>query len=129
VNSGERQVLIVDDDLDIRETLSELLEHRGFDVVTAENGLAALKLLRSSRAAPSVILLDLMMPVMDGYSFLEERKKDSALATIPVAIVTAGHAVDRGRLGNAPPIVSKPIDVSKLVGILDHLRPAVGPPP
>ena len=114
-------VLIVDDDLDIREVLADTLQDRGFNVITAANGLEALELVRSMPAPPSVILLDLMMPVMDGYGFLDERRKDPALASIPVAIVTAGHGVDRNRLGNGAPILSKPFNVPKLLGILHDL--------
>jgi CheY-like chemotaxis protein len=120
------QVLIVDDDLDIRETLADVLEDRGFATITAPNGLEALQLLRRIAAPPSVILLDLMMPVMDGYGFLEERKKDPTLSSIPVAIITAGHGMERGRLGNGAPIVPKPINVSKLVSILHDLRSGAG---
>ena len=58
----------------------------------------ALTLLRSLDAPPAAILLDLMMPVMDGYGFLEEHRKIPSLAVIPVAIITAGHGVDRSRI-------------------------------
>ncbi|HWC75025.1 MAG TPA: response regulator [Gemmatimonadales bacterium] len=115
-------ILVVDDDLDLRETLADTLKDRGFDVVTAANGLEALKLVRSLASPPSVILLDLMMPVMDGYGFLEERRKDPGLASIPLAIVTAGHGVDRKRLGNGAPIVPKPFNLPQLLGILHQLR-------
>jgi CheY-like chemotaxis protein len=114
-------VLIVDDDLDIRETLAEVLEEHGFEVITATNGSEALKLVRSMAAPPSVILLDLMMPVMDGYRFLEERRKDPAVASIPVAIITAGHGVDRSRLGKGALIIPKPIDLPQLVRVLHGL--------
>ncbi len=117
-----RKILIVDDDLDIRELLAELLESRGFDVATAGNGLEAIELLKSMTAPPSIILLDLMMPIMDGYAFLEERKKDDVLASIPVAIITAGHCVDRSQLGGAGTIVNKPIDPQKLVRAIDSLQ-------
>lgn len=117
-----RPVLLVDDDLDIRETLADILQHRGFDVITAANGCEALKVLRRLAFPPSAILLDLMMPVMDGYGFLEEHKKDPSLASIPIAIITAGHGVDRSRLGNDAPIVPKPIDLPQLVSLLHHLR-------
>jgi CheY-like chemotaxis protein len=119
-------VLLVDDDLDIREAMADMLEDRGFAVVTAANGFEALKLVRGMIAPPSVILLDLMMPVMDGYGFLEERRKDPALASIPVAIVTAGHGVDPNRLINGAPIIAKPIDVPKLIGVLQDLRSGAG---
>jgi CheY-like chemotaxis protein len=108
----------VDDDLDIREVLAEALEQEGFEVTTATNGLDALQVIRRMTTLPSVILLDLMMPIMDGYGFLEERRKDAQLTSIPVAIITAGHGVDRNRLGNGTVIIPKPIDMPKLVGVL-----------
>lgn len=119
MNTGP--ILIVDDDLDIRELLSEMLEDRGFDVVTAPNGLEALKLVESMATPPSTILLDLMMPVMDGYTFLEQRQKSPTLASIPVAVVTAGHGVDRSRLGSAT-LLPKPMDFTKLLDLLRDLR-------
>jgi CheY-like chemotaxis protein len=117
----KRAVLVVDDDLDIREALTDTLEDRGFSVMSAANGHEALALLRSLDVPPAVILLDLMMPIMDGYGFLEEHRKDAALAVIPVAIITAGHGVDRSRIGEVTPIVPKPIDVPRLFSILDAL--------
>jgi CheY-like chemotaxis protein len=114
-------IVLVDDDADIREALSELLEDRGFQVRTATNGQEALALLHSLSAPPSAILLDLMMPLMDGYGFLEQQRKDPALAAIPVAIVTAGHAVDRTRVGLVIPIIGKPINVPTLCRTLDDL--------
>jgi CheY-like chemotaxis protein len=125
---SRKSVLIVDDDLDIREVLAETLEGRGFDVATAANGLDALTVLRGSRVRPSVILLDLMMPIMDGYAFLEHRRQDPILASIPLATVTAGHGIDRDRLGDGFDIVRKPFDVSRLVGILHTLTSSEGRP-
>jgi len=118
---SRKSVLIVDDDLDIREVLAETLEGRGFEVATAANGLDALAVLRDLPVRPSVILLDLMMPIMDGYAFLDQRRKDPVLASIPLAIVTAGHGVDRDRLGDGVDIVRKPFDVPRLVGIIHTL--------
>jgi CheY-like chemotaxis protein len=117
-----RKILIVDDDIDIRELLTELLEIRGFDVITAGNGREAIDLVRRMTNPPSVILLDLMMPIMDGYGFLEERKKDDTLASIPVAIITAGYGLDRDQLRSAAAIVRKPIDPMKLVNVIDSLH-------
>jgi len=62
-----------------------------------------------------------MMPIMDGYGFIEHRGRDPALASIPIAIVTAGYGVDRDRLGTDVPIVHKPFDVRQLLGLLDTL--------
>jgi len=116
---ANRKILLVEDDLDVREALADTLEDRGFEVITAANGLEALDLLRRVEA-PSLVLLDLMMPVMDGYEFLEAQRRDPILAAIPVAIVTAGQ-VDRRRVGDSPPVVAKPIKIPQLMSVLERL--------
>jgi CheY-like chemotaxis protein len=116
-------VLLVEDDRDIREILAETLTDLGFEVATAANGLDALELVRGQKARPGVILLDLMMPVMDGYAFLEERSKDPELATVPVLVITAGYRVDRRRLGRVR-VIWKPFDLPRLVGALRELQDA-----
>src|SRR5450432_1078800 len=118
---GPGPVLVVEDDVDIREALAETLENLGFHVVTAANGRDALTLLRQLAVPPSVILLDLLMPVLDGYGFLEERRKSAELAAIPVVIVTAGYNADRDRLGVGQLILRKPLDMPQLMGILRDL--------
>jgi CheY-like chemotaxis protein len=115
-------VLIVDDDIDVRESFSDALESRGFTVLTASNGELALVLLRTLPSPPGVILLDLMMPVMDGYHFLEACRKDPALAEIPVAVISAGHAVDQSRLTNASLVLRKPLRAEALVGAVLELQ-------
>ena len=115
-------VLIVDDDPDIREVLAEALVDLGFEVVTAVHGRDALTLLARMAVPPSAILLDLMMPIMDGYGFLEERTKDGALRSIPLAIVTAGHGIDRARIGADTTIVRKPFDMDLLVRVLRSMQ-------
>lgn len=114
-------VLIVDDDVDIREALAEILEQRGFAVTSAPNGAAAVRELRAMDKPPGAILLDLMMPVMDGYEFLELRRREPFLASIPVIVITAGHGVDRARVGEATPVIPKPIELSKLMSALQQL--------
>ena len=116
-----RSVLIVDDDVDIREILADMLAETGFEVTTACNGLEAIAAIRRMEVKPGVILLDLMMPVMDGYGFLRQRHLDPDLASIPIAIFTAGHGVDRDRLGDDLPIVYKPFDVPQLLDVLRAL--------
>jgi len=81
-------ILVVDDDASIRTAMRELLETEGYDVTEAANGLAALGKLRAG-LRPAVILLDLMMPVMDGWDLRTEQLRDPELAGIPVLIVTA----------------------------------------
>lgn len=97
-------VLVVDDELDIREALTEWLTSQGYDALGASNGREALAQLRSRRAAPDAILLDMMMPIMDGLSFRWEQLADPALADIPVIILSASgychaSAVELGTAG------------------------------
>ncbi len=115
-------VLVVDDDPDIREALADLLIDRGLPVVTAMNGADALQVIRGLAAPPSVVLLDIMMPVMDGYGFLDERRADPALSAIPVAVITAGHGVDHARIGELIPVLPKPLDVARLMETVRRLR-------
>ena len=90
-------VLIVDDDDGIRESLADVLGDLGYDVVTAPHGKAAIDLLRTG-TKPGVILLDLMMPVMDGWAFREAQQKDASIKDIPVVVITAGDTSDFGQL-------------------------------
>jgi CheY-like chemotaxis protein len=83
--------------------------------------LEALALLHELEVPPAVILLDLMMPIMDGYGFLEELRKDASLPSIPVAVITAGYGVDRSRLDLSTPIVAKPIDIPRLIRTIGGL--------
>jgi CheY-like chemotaxis protein len=85
-------VLLVDDDAAIREALMEVLVDEGFAVHPAENGRVALDWLRSNGSSgnrPCVVLLDLMMPVMDGRTFLSARDADPSLSAIPVLVISA----------------------------------------
>jgi two-component system, chemotaxis family, chemotaxis protein CheY len=120
----DRSILIVDDDAFILEALAELLRDEGYEVRTATNGREALEALAQSCAR--VILLDLMMPIMDGYGFLEQRRLDPALVAIPVAIVTAGHGIDHHRIGDGLQVIRKPFDVARLLGILNALGSGAG---
>lgn len=102
-------VLVVDDDLSVRTALKELFETEGYAVAVAANGRAALNHLRGG-LRPSVILLDLMMPVMDGWDFRAEQLADPALKDLPVFILTAvGFSANtvRAQFGNIP-FVPKP---------------------
>ena len=86
---GSHIVIIVDDDVDIRETVAEALEDEGYSVKAAANGKEALELLRTE-PPPCLILLDLMMPVMDGHQFRAAQQSDPAWAAIPVVVMSAG---------------------------------------
>src|ERR1700757_4020103 len=85
-----KPVLIVEDDLDIAESLAAALESAGYTTLTATDGKAALEILRRGNTEVCLILLDLMMPVMDGWEFRARQKTDPSLSGIPIVILSAG---------------------------------------
>lgn len=114
-----KRVLIVEDNEATRETLSLILRSGGFDVATADNGRSALDMLRVHER-PSVILLDLMMPVMDGWQFRAEQRRDERIADIPVVVCTASEASRaHDDTLRAAAYLTKPIEIAEL---LDAIR-------
>jgi CheY-like chemotaxis protein len=105
-------ILIVEDDNVIRESLSEVLADEGYTVVTARHGGEALSLLKAG-GLPCVILLDLMMPVMDGWELLEIMQQDATLSTIPVVVVSASREKRQPR--GAVRFIRKPINLEILL--------------
>jgi signal transduction histidine kinase len=114
-----KTLLIVEDDKDIREALDGLLSMEGYQVAGCANGLEALQYLRRS-PAPDVILLDLMMPVMDGWQFRVEQKKDPALASIPVVALSADNTPKAAAI-DAEAYLKKPVDFDTLLGTIERL--------
>jgi two-component system chemotaxis response regulator CheY len=114
-------ILIVDDDIDVRRSLSDFLEDEGYSVAAASNGRIALDLLRGG-VRPALILLDLMMPGMDGWDFRQAQLEDPALASVPVVIVTAsGFSAEAINRQFAPAaFVSKPIQPTMLLEAIDR---------
>lgn len=110
-----RAVLVVDDDRDVRDTLAEVLADAGYAVTTAEDGRAALAQLRGATRLPSVILLDLMMPTMDGWQFRTEQKKDARLSPIPIV---AFSARDNARTLDAAEWLRKPVTLDALLSVV-----------
>jgi len=110
-------VLIVEDERAARTGMEKILLLAGYAPVSAENGQEALELLRSGVPA-SVILLDLIMPVMDGWAFRREQLRDPRLAHIPVIVLSALH---HGWVEGVPPTLPKPINVKQLLAELDEL--------
>ena len=114
--------LIVEDDVDTSEMLGRFLELEGYHVETAANGKVALERLGSG-VGPCVILLDLMMPVMDGWQFRQAQIRDAALADIPVIVVSAAGR-DRLEKIQADAYLSKPVDLDELLGcVTQFCRP------
>ena len=113
-------VMIVEDDRDTREMLGRFLELEGFDVRTAANGQLALDALQE-QARPCVILLDLMMPVMNGWQFREQQVRDPRFSRIPVVVVTAAGPRDDIPEIKADGWLSKPVDFDRLLATIGSL--------
>lgn len=118
--NARRCVLVVEDDLNIRETLRLLLETEGYEVVTAENGAHALQVVGSG-GRPCLILLDLFMPVMDGFEFLRRLRvhSDGSLAGLPVVLASAApldvlHSVSQSTSG----YLRKPFDLTAILHVV-----------
>lgn len=119
---GRRTILIVEDDADIRETLQHLLEASGYRAAPASNGKVALDLI-DTIGRPCLILLDLMMPVMDGWAFLTALDQNDALVEVPIVIVSA-YTDKVASLERAQQILKKPVDIHAL---MDVVRQHCGP--
>jgi CheY-like chemotaxis protein len=105
-------VLVVEDDSSVREMMATLLTMEGYEATTAENGQAALDQLHTGYK-PHVILLDLMMPVMDGFAFRDEQQHDPNLADIPVIVLTAVPPSVARVVADV--VLSKPINFDQLL--------------
>jgi CheY-like chemotaxis protein len=114
-------VLVVDDDDAIREALCDLLDDAGFATVGARHGLEALKVLAVSDAAPTFILLDLMMPVMDGWAFCDSRGKNRSLREIPVIAISAAPVSESDRPAEIDAFLTKPIDMEQFAGLAGRI--------
>jgi CheY-like chemotaxis protein len=122
--NGEREVLVVDDDPDILQTLALCLSTEGYRVLMASNGKEALDLLMKER--PDAILLDLMMPVMDGWQFVAELER-RGMRKAPLLILSADRAVQ----GHAAKLraeghLAKPFDLDELLGKVQQLTGGPG---
>ncbi len=115
-NTSSRGVLVVDDDVNIRYSLVEALEDEGYRALSASNGVEALEVLRVLPKPPSVILLDLMMPVMDGWEFRAQQQRDPVLSKIPVVVISAhANVVEEAAQVSASAYLVKPFQLEDLV--------------
>ncbi len=120
--ADEKRILIIDDEPDFIFTLRTRLEHEGFAVLEAADGLAGLELLR--REEIDLILLDIMMPRMDGFIFLKTVREEAAAYPVPPIIVVTAYmrTVDETKkalLGDVP-VVGKPFEYSELKVLIDR---------
>ena len=110
-----KRILVVEDDTSIRELLVELLESEGYSVVSAINGLEGLKYLQSEPNF-DLILIDLMMPVMDGYSFRTEQLKNTNWAKIPTVVMSAeANAKEKMKNFNIAAFLIKPVELDTIL--------------
>ena len=114
-------IFLVEDDYDLRNSLKEILEEEGYRVSCAGDGQEALQVLRSLSPYPSLIFLDLMMPVLDGYGFRRAQVADPLLAQIPVVIMSADGQVDKNRAQTqAVAYVRKPFDLEDILDAVER---------
>ncbi|WP_309889684.1 response regulator [Archangium sp.] len=111
-----RPLLVVDDDTDLREALEEVLRDAGYTVLAAGNGREALEVLARARPLPGLVLLDMMMPVLDGLGFSQEMRTVPEWKDIPVVVfsASAGNAAVASQVG-ARAYLRKPVDVEVLL--------------
>ncbi len=117
--SDRRDVLIVDDDPDIRDAVGECLRYEGYDVHSAADGRDALQRLEFG-LKPDVILLDLMMPVLNGFDVLQALQARTDWKDIPVVVVSASRGYQAEDLVGAVSILRKPVNVDRLIQAVEQ---------
>jgi CheY-like chemotaxis protein len=114
-------VLVVEDDRDVRDAIVEVLEDSNYVTRAAGNGLEALEQLRSRDVRPCVILLDMMMPLMDGWQFRAVQQADPALSSIPVVVLSAHtSAREASELMHAAGFLRKPVQLGTLLAMVER---------
>ena len=123
ISAGRQaRILVVEDDHDIRESVVEVLEEEGYGVDSAGDGREALRVLSEAREKPDLILLDLMMPNMNGFEFREQQLKNAEHAAIPIAVLTAdGQASAKAAELHADGLVRKPVKIQPLLDTVARL--------
>lgn len=116
------RILVVEDDPDLRRILKLQLESRGYEIIEAENGAEGFQAIQA--ALPECVILDLMMPVMDGFGFLKRARSIMATKDVPIIILTASEDERnrvRGFQYQANAYMSKPYDLEKLTAKVEKL--------
>ncbi|HVO21834.1 MAG TPA: response regulator [Anaeromyxobacter sp.] len=119
------RILLVEDDSALRETLADVLTDLGYQVACACNGQEALDQLGRG-LPPDLIVLDLVMPVMDGWAFREAQRRAPSLAAIPMLVLSASCPSDNPRVKSlgAQAVLPKPVGLERLVDALERILPA-----
>lgn len=120
MEQAKKTILVVEDEDDIRTLVGEALEMEGYAVIPAVNGQEAIDALQTT-ALPNLILLDLMMPVKDGYTFRREQMADPRWRDIPVVIMTADtNAIQKLADAGGAPGLRKPVDLDELIVLIKN---------
>ena len=115
----EHFVFVIDDDDDVRESVTEMLVDEGYRVGSAANGREALEILAREERVPAVIVLDLMMPVMSGEAFRDRQLLDARLAAVPVIVMSASYQIATiAAMMRADAVITKPALASRLLGAI-----------
>ena len=124
--SSSGRILLVEDDSALRDVLADILTDEGYEVDCATNGREALDRLSGSGPSPDLIVLDLLMPVMDGWAFRDAQRQSPRLARIPTVVLSASYPPDGRRIRSleAEAVLSKPVGMERLLGALERLLPA-----
>ncbi|MDF2694586.1 MAG: response regulator [Labilithrix sp.] len=121
VAPDERVVFVVEDDPDIRDMITQILELEGYCVRTATDGSDALMQIRAQGQHPALILLDLMMPVMNGWEFRTAQLQDPRLASIPVVVLSGdGTVAAKAGTMHANGFLKKPVDLNALLQTVER---------
>ncbi len=122
-------ILLVEDDRDVRDAIAEVLEEEGYQVARARTGVDALEQLGKSHRLPAAIVLDLMMPLMDGWEFWSLQQSHYEWASIPVVVISADtNAKDKSSALRPIACLRKPLDIDELLAILTRVTSASGGP-
>jgi CheY-like chemotaxis protein len=114
-------ILVVEDDADVRDALADVLQARGYHVFAAPNGVEALARLQQEALRPDVILLDLMMPLMNGWELLDHLAADAWRANVPVVVITAQPNVTADLPDSVAAVLHKPLPLARLLETIEKL--------
>jgi CheY-like chemotaxis protein len=122
-------ILIVEDEPEIRVLISELLRDEGYTVAQTANGREALMYLQRANPLPSLIILDLMMPILNGWEFLRVQQRNPVFAPIPVVVISAFRALAEAMIPfGVQGALDKPIDLERLLATVQRYCPSAPPP-
>ena len=123
IKNIEKRIMIVDDDPDILISFREIFEREGYEVLTVDSGMDCIKELKYG--FKGLILIDLMMPFMDGWQTIEEIKNKGFIKNVVISIITAKSTTDQEKLRNLQPYIydyiTKPFDIQKLITKVNNI--------